>query len=174
MHRLGAELSSAYGDGVILVAVLKSSVVFLADLVRAMSVVPAVDFLAVQPYGAGTGPVRIVKDVELDLTGRDVVLVVDLVDTGLTTTYLLGQLGGRRPRSLEVCTLVDKRARRLIPLDPRFRGIVVEDDYLVGYGLDHHERYRNLDGLARADPAELEADPDAYVGRLYDRGGRRV
>ena len=165
--RLGRELSAAYADGVVLVAVLKGGVLFLADLVRAMRILPAVDFLAVSPYSPGTGRVRIVKDVDLDLTGRDVVLVNDVVDTGLTTSYLLGQLGGRGPRSLEVCTLVDKRARRLVPLELRFTGIVVEDEYLVGYGLDHDERYRNLDLLAQADVALLAADPDAYVGQLY-------
>jgi hypoxanthine phosphoribosyltransferase len=172
--RLGRELSAAYADEVVLVGRLKGSVVFLADLVRAMTVLPAVDFVAVSPYVPGTGRVRLVKDVDLDLTGRDVVLVEDVVDTGLTLTWLLGQLGRRGPRSLAVCALVDKRARRLVPVELAFTGVVVGDDYLVGYGLDHHERYRNLNLVARADPAALAADPDAHVGQLYGAAGRRA
>ena len=130
--------------------------------------------MAVSPYAAGTGRVRLVNDVDLDLTGRDVVLVEDVVDTGLTLTWLLGQLGRRGPRSLAVCTLVDKRARRLVPVDIGFTGLVVEDEYLIGYGLDHDERYRNLNLLARADQAALAADPDAHVEQLYGAAGHEA
>jgi hypoxanthine phosphoribosyltransferase len=165
--RLGRELSAAYGDGVVLAGVLKGSVPFLADLVRAMTVAPVVDFLAVSPYEAGTGRVRIVKDLDLDVAGRDVVLVEDVVDTGLTTTYLLGELRGRDARSVDACALVDKVRRRVVPVPVRWVGFPVEDDYVVGYGLGHAERYRNLPLVAAADLAALRADPDALVELLY-------
>lgn len=167
IRRLGAELSDAYDDGVVLVGLLKGSLIFLADLVRAMTVNPIVDFLAVTPYTEDTGRVRIVKDLDMDISGRDVVLVDGVVDTGLTTTYLLAELQGRGPRSLEVCTLLDKTARRVLPVDLRFVGVATELPYAVGYGLDHAERYRNLDVLVPADPAVLAADPDALMGELY-------
>lgn len=165
--RLGAELSEAYDDGVVLVGLLKGGLILLADLVRTMSITPIVDFLAVTPYTEETGRVRIVKDLDMDIAGRDVVLVDGVVDTGLTTTYLLGELEGRSPRSVEVCTLVDKTSRRVVPVSLRFVGIATEEPYVVGYGLDHSERYRNLDVLAPADPAVLAADPDAMLGDLY-------
>ncbi|HLG92055.1 MAG TPA: hypoxanthine phosphoribosyltransferase [Acidimicrobiales bacterium] len=165
--RLGRELSEAYPRGVLLVAVLKGGVWFLADLVRAVGVPCSVDFLAISSYAEGTGRVRIVKDLDLDIFGRDVVLVEDIVDTGLTLNYLLGELGRRQPRSLEVCALLDKRARRLVPTPCRFRGFEIGDEFVVGYGLDYGERYRNLDQVVAADLAVLRADPDAYVSQLY-------
>jgi len=165
--RLGAELSEAYDDGVVLVGLLKGSLIFLADLVRAMTITPVVDFLAVTTYAEDTGRVRIVKDLDMDVTGRDVVLVDGVVDTGLTTTYLLAELRGRGPRSVEVCALLDKTARRVVPVDLRFVGLATEEPYAVGYGLDHSERYRNLDVLVPADPVALREDPDALIGQLY-------
>ena len=153
----------------VLVGLLKGSVPFLADLARALTVRPVVDFMAVSPYQAGTGRVRIVKDLDLDVAGRSVVLVQDVVDTGLTTTYLLGELRGRGARSVEVCALVDKVRRRVVPVPLRWVGFVVQEDYLVGYGLGHEERYRNLPLLATADLALLRADPEALVGQLYRR-----
>ena len=169
VRRLGRALSEAYGDGVVLVGVLKGSIPFLADLARALTITPVVDFLAVSPYAEGSGRVRIVKDLDLDVAGRDVVLVEDVVDTGLTTTYLLGELRRRSPASLEVCALVDKVRRRLVPVPLRWVAFAVEEDYLVGYGLDHAERYRNLDLVAAADLAALTRDPDALVEELYGR-----
>ena len=169
MARLGAQISAAYGDGVVLVAVLKGSVLFLADLVRAMSVLPVVDFMSISSYAPDTGRVRILKDLDIDVAGRDVVLVEDIVDTGLTMTYLLGALRGRQPRSLEVCTLLDKAARRIVPLPVRFTGFEIEDDFVLGYGLDFAGRYRNLDRVLAGDLAVLRSDPDAYVSELYTR-----
>lgn len=171
VRRLAAELSAAYDDGVVLVALLRGSVVFLADLVRAMTVNPYVDFLAISAYAPDSGRVRIVKDIDLDLTGRDVVLVDGVLDTGLTVSYLLGELGRRQPRSLEVCVLVDKQSRRVVPVPSRFVGITIDDPYVVGYGLDHAERYRNVSLLAAADPLALAADPDSLVAALYPAGG---
>jgi hypoxanthine phosphoribosyltransferase len=164
--RLGRELSATYPDGVVLVAVLKGSVLFLADLVRVVSVPVEVDFLAVSSYAEGTGRVRLVKDLDHDIAGRDVVVVEDIVDTGLTLTYLLGQLERRRPRSLEVCTLLDRSAQRIVPLAPRFVGFQLGAEFVIGYGLDFAERYRNLDHLAVADVDVLRTDADAYVGSL--------
>lgn len=168
--RLGAELSSAYDDGVILVGLLKGSVVFLADLVRTMTVTPIVDFMGVTSYAEGTGKVRIVKDLDLDITGRDVVLVDATLDTGLTVSYLLGELAGRSPRSVEVCVLLDKASRRVVPVDARFVGFAIDAPYVVGYGLDHAERYRNVPVIAAADPMDLAAEPDRLVPSLYSRG----
>jgi hypoxanthine phosphoribosyltransferase len=164
--RLGGEISAAYPDGVVFVAVLKGSVPFLADLVRAVTVPVEVDFLAVSSYAEGTGRVRLVKDLEHDIADRDVVLVEDIVDTGLTLTYLLGQLERREPRSLAVCTLLDRRAQRIVPMPLRFVGFELGDEFVVGYGLDFAERYRNVDLVAVADVAVLKADPDAYVDSL--------
>ena len=168
--RLGAELSAAYDNGVILVGLLKGSVVFLADLVRTMTVTPIIDFMGVTSYTEGTGKVRIVKDLDMDITDRDVVLVDATLDTGLTVSYLLGELQARSPRSVEVCVLLDKASRRVVPVDARFVGFAVDAPYVVGYGLDHAERYRNVPLIAAADPMELAAEPDRLVPALYSRG----
>jgi hypoxanthine phosphoribosyltransferase len=176
VERLAGELSTAYQDGVVLVAVLKGSVLFLADLVRKLTITPEIDFLAISSYGRtrpgggpeqGSGRVRIVKDLDLDIAGRDVVLVEDIVDTGLTLTYILGELRRREPRSLEVCALLDKSVRRIVPTDVRFVGFEVGDDFVLGYGLDFAGRYRNLDVVVAGDLEALRADPDAHVQDLY-------
>jgi len=169
VRRLGRELSEAYPDGVLLVGVLKGSVPFIADLIRAIDVEVRVDFLAISAYAEGTGRVRIVKDLETDIWGRDVVLVEDLVDTGLTATYVLGELRRRGPRTVEVCTLLDKAVRRLVPVPLRFVGFEIGDEFVIGYGMDFGERYRNLDGIVAADLHALRADPDAHVEALYRR-----
>jgi hypoxanthine phosphoribosyltransferase len=165
--RLGRELSAAYPEGVLLIGVLKGSVPFLSDLIRTMDIDVSVDFLAISAYAAGTGRVRIVKDLETDIWGRDVVLVEDIVDTGLTATYVLGELRRRGPRSVEVCTVLDKSVRRLVPVPLRFVGFEIGDDFVVGYGMDFAERYRNLDRIVAADLNALRADPDAHVELLY-------
>lgn len=167
VRRLAQELSEAYDDGVLLVAVLKGSVLFLADLVRSLTILPDVDFLAISSYAEGTGRVRLVKDLDADVAGRHVVLVEDIVDTGLTLTYVLGELARRGPSSLEVCTLLDKAVRRIVPINLRFTGFTVGDEFVLGYGLDFAERYRNLDLVAVADQQVLRADPDAYGPGFY-------
>jgi len=169
VQRLAGEISSAYDDDVVLVAVLKGAVPFLADLVRNLDVVPVVDFLAISAYAPETGRVRIVKDLDLDLFGRDVVLVEDIVDTGLTLTYLLRELRGRGARSVEACTLLDKSVRRIVPTPVRFTGFDIGDEFVLGYGLDFAGRYRNLDRVVTGDLGLLQADPDAYVGALFAR-----
>jgi hypoxanthine phosphoribosyltransferase len=165
--RLAAEVSAAYTDGVVLVAVLKGSLPFLADLVRALSVLPEVDFLAVSSYAPDTGRVRIVKDLDIDVHGRDVVLVEDIVDTGLTLAYLLGELGRREPKSLAACALLDKRARRIVPTPLPYVGFVIPDEFVLGYGLDFAELYRNLDCVVAGDLDALRANPAAHVQQLY-------
>jgi hypoxanthine phosphoribosyltransferase len=167
--RVAAEISEAHTDGVVLVAVLKGSVPFLADLVRALTVVPVIDFMAISAYAPDTGRVRIVKDLDFDITGRDVVLVEDIVDTGLTLHYLLAELGRRLPRSLETCTLLDRTSRRIIPTPVRYRGFEIGDEFVLGYGLDFVQRYRNLDRVVVGDLTVLREDPDAYVASLYPR-----
>jgi hypoxanthine phosphoribosyltransferase len=149
--------------------VLKGSIPFLADMVRAMSIVPVVDFMAISAYAPDSGRVRIVKDLDADIFGLDVVLVEDIVDTGLTMTYLLGELARRRPRSLAACALLDKAARRIVPTPLRFRGFEIGDEFVLGYGLDYAERYRNLDRVVAGDLTVLRADPDAYLKELYAR-----
>ena len=168
VRRLAAELSEAYDDGVVLVAVLKGSVPFLADLVRQMTNAPLVDFLAISAYGGG-GRVRLVKDLDLDIHGRDVVLIEDIVDTGLTLAYLVGELRQRGPRSLEVCALLDKQVRRIVPTPIRFVGFEIEDRFVLGYGLDFAGRYRNVEQVVEGDMEALRADPCAHVIDLYGR-----
>jgi hypoxanthine phosphoribosyltransferase len=145
VQRLGGELSAAYPDGVLLVGVLKGCMPFLADLVRAMPVAVELDFLAISAYAEGTGRVRLVKDLDVDIAGRHVVLVEDIVDTGLTLTYLLGELRRRGPRSVATCTLLDRVSQRIVPTPVEYVGFEIADDFVVGYGLDFEEQYRNLE-----------------------------
>lgn len=170
--RLGAEISAAYPDGVVLVAVLKGALLFFADLVRTITVPVEVDFLALSRYAPDSGRVRLLKDLDVDVTDRPVVLVEDLVDTGLTLAYLRRQMLERGAASLEVCALLDRSARRIVPLPIRFVGRDVGDEYVLGYGLHHQDRYRNLPVVLGGDRSLLEADPDAYVARVY--GGTQV
>src|SRR3954463_501823 len=167
VRRLAAEISAAYDDGVILVAVLKGSVPFLADLVRHLTINPEVEFLAISHYTPGTGRVRIVKDLDVDIAGRDVVLVEDIVDTGLTLTYILGELRQRQPRSLSVCALLDKAVRRIVPTPVRFAGFQIPDEFVLGYGLDFDERYRNLSRVVAGDLDTLRGSASAYVSTLF-------
>jgi len=169
--RLAAEVSAAYDDGVVLVAVLKGSVPFLADLVRSLTVSPVIDFMAISSYAPDTGRVRIVKDTEVDLYGRHVVIVEDIIDTGLTLTYLMGELAGREAASVDACALLDKSVRRIVPTPLRFRGFEIDDEFVLGYGLDYAERYRNLDRIVAGDLALLRDNPDAYVGEFFPTSG---
>lgn len=147
VRELGAEISRDYaGRTPVLISVLKGSFVFLADLARAITVPINIDFMAITRYGAGQrgGVVRIEKDLDLAITGREVLFVEDIVDTGLTLGYLVRNLQGRELAGLAVCTLLDRRVRRLANLPIRYTGFEVPDRFLVGYGLDHREQYRNL------------------------------
>ncbi len=170
--RLAAEIDRDHPDGVVLIGVLKGSVFFMADLARAITVPCEVDFIAISHFAPDSGRVRIVKDLESDIAGRNVLLVEDIVDTGLTLSYLLTQLAARGPASLEVCALLDRSRRRIVPLPTRYCGAVIEDVFMLGYGLDFAERYRNHPGLVIGDVRVLERDPDAYVSNLFGRDGR--
>jgi hypoxanthine phosphoribosyltransferase len=167
--RLAGELSAAYPTGVLMLGVLKGSVPFLADLIRIMTVPVEVDFLAISAYSPETGRVRIVKDLDMDVGGRDLVLVEDIVDTGLTVTYLLGELDRRSPGSVAVCALLDKTVRRIVPVPLAFVGFRVLDEFVLGYGLDYAERYRNLNRVVAGDLNALMTDPDVYVEELFGR-----
>lgn len=169
--RLAAEMSARYPDGAILIGVLRGSVPFLADLVRAMTVPVSVDFMAITPYTPGSGRVRLLKDLDLDIAGRHAVIVEDIVDTGLSTAFLRSELQRRRPRSVAVCALLDRRVRRVVPVEIDFAGVEVSDSYVIGFGLDHEGRYRNLRLVAVADMELLARDPDVYVPVFYGSTG---
>jgi hypoxanthine phosphoribosyltransferase len=168
VERLGAEIAADHPDGVVLIGVLKGSVIFLADLARAIPGIDVqIDFMAISRFAPDSGRVRILKDVDLDLSGRDVVVVEDMVDTGLTANYLCRQLSERGPRRLEMCTLLDRPVRRIVPLEVRYRGAEIPDVFVLGYGLHLAELYRNLDEIYDADRRVVQADPGAYVDALY-------
>jgi hypoxanthine phosphoribosyltransferase len=171
VEELGRTITGDYvGREPVLISVLKGGTVFLADLIRQIPLPLETHLMAVSPYGAAEesmGRVRILLDVEIDLTDRDVLLVEDIVDTGLTLSYLLSILRSRRPASLEVCTLLDRSIRRIVPLTPRYVGFDCPDSFVVGYGLDFEERYRNLaDILEVSDTDALKADPNALLPHL--------
>ncbi len=168
-RRLGGEIRRDYPDGVVLVALLKGSICFLADLVRELPGPCELDFLALSAYGDGRTRVRVVKDLDLEVAGRDVVVVLDIVDTGLTLAYLLRLIALRGARSTVACALLDRQSRRLLPVEIRYVGHVIADEHVVGYGLDLDERYRNLPSLEVADEAELRAEPTAMFERLVRR-----
>ncbi|MBN2247302.1 MAG: hypoxanthine phosphoribosyltransferase [Coriobacteriia bacterium] len=154
VRRIGSEITRDYeGRDLALITVLKGGTMFLADLCRAIELPLTVDFMAISSYGPGAeGSVRITKDLDDSIEGRDVLVVEDIIDTGLTLSYLLRVLRQRKPASVSVCTLLDKDARRLADLPIEYRGFSVPDRFLVGYGLD-------LDGLWRTLP---------YVATLHD------
>ncbi len=144
---LGRQISEQYqGTDLVLLSILKGAVVFLADLMRAITVPLAIDFIAISSYGArgASGAVRLVKDLDQDITGRHVLVVEDIVDTGLTLGYLLRTLSARNPASLKICTLLDRSVRRIVDLPIAFRGFEIPDRFVVGYGLDYLQHYRNL------------------------------
>jgi len=149
---LGAEISADYqGRELLLVCVLKGAVLFLSDLMRTIDVPCEVDFMAVSSYGSATdssGVVRILKDLDRAIEGRHVLIVEDIVDSGLTLQYLLRNLGARDPASLEVCALLTKPERRRVELLPRYVGFEIPDTFAIGYGLDHGEALRNLPYVA--------------------------
>lgn len=173
---LAAEISSTYaGSDPVLVAILKGSAIFLADLARALSIDARFDFMSISSYSGekATGVVRIVKDLEHDVAGRDVVIVEDIVDTGLTLNYLRKSLGARRPKSLATVTLLDKAVRRILPVPVEWRGFEIPDAFVLGYGLDHQGLYRNVrDLLAVPDISALAARPDLYVNDLFPTSRR--
>ena len=162
---LGEQITKDYADSSpVLISLLKGSTMFLADLFREIRLPVRIDFMAISPYGEASGEpkvVRIVKDLDQDIGGEDVVIVEDIVDTGLTLSYLMSTLEERGPRSMEVCTLLDRSAVRIAPLAVRYRGFDCPENFVVGYGLDVEERWRNLPSiLSLDDPDLLTEQPD--------------
>jgi hypoxanthine phosphoribosyltransferase len=150
VRELGAQIGSRYAGGdrpLLLVAVLRGAALFVGDLSRAIETPVELDFMAVSSYGSSTkssGVVRILKDLDEDIEGRDVLVVEDILDTGLTLKYLLRNLASRKPKSLEVVTLLSKEGKQQVPIECAYVGFSVPDEFVVGYGLDYAERYRNL------------------------------
>jgi hypoxanthine phosphoribosyltransferase len=145
---LGKRITEDYrGDDLLMVGVLKGAFVLMADLARAITVPTEFDFMAVSSYGSSTrtsGVVRILKDLDLEITGRNVLIVEDIVDSGLTLSYLWKNLKGRGPKSLQICALMTKPDVQKVKLDVRYHGFAIPPVFVVGYGLDYGERYRNL------------------------------
>jgi hypoxanthine phosphoribosyltransferase len=156
IRELGQEITQDYaGKELLLVGVLKGAVFFMADLMRSVDVPCEIDFMAISSYGASTdssGVVRILKDLDINIEGRDVLVIEDIIDSGLTLSYLIRNLESREPASLEVCALLTKPDRREIDVDVRYTGFEIPNKFVIGYGLDFAERYRNL----------------PYVGVLHD------
>ena len=148
VKKLGKQISADYeGKNLMLVAVLKGSVIFMADLMRAITIPVSIDFMSVSSYGAGvksSGVVKIIKDLDHDLTGYDVLIVEDILDSGLTLSYLTNVLRQRNVSSIKICTLLDKPDRRQVDIKPDYACFVVPDKFVVGYGLDYDQKYRNL------------------------------
>lgn len=148
VKKLGKQISADYeGKNLMLVSVLKGSVIFMADLMRAITIPISIDFMSVSSYGAGaktSGVVRILKDLDHDLSGYDVLIVEDILDSGLTLSYLTGLLKQRNVSSIRICTLLDKPERRQVDIRPDYACFVVPNEFVVGYGLDYNQCYRNL------------------------------
>ena len=166
LRRFGEQITADYAheDSLLLVGVLKGAFIVMADLARHIRLPLEFDFMAVSSYGMATktsGVVRILKDLEHEIEGRNVLLVEDIVDSGLTLSYLLKNLRTRRPKSLEVCSLMQKTDVQQVPLDIKYRGFEIPPVFVVGYGLDFVERFRNLPYVATLKP---EAYQDAVVG----------
>jgi hypoxanthine phosphoribosyltransferase len=163
---LGQQISADYaGHELTLVSVLKGSLPFMADLMRSISVPVRIDLMEVSSYGGtateSSGLVRILKDLSASIDGQDVLIVEDIIDTGLTLNYLVRYLRGKDPRSLRICTLLDKPARRLVEIPVDYTGFTIPDRFVIGYGLDYNELYRNLKfvGVLR---------PEVYAGPTED------
>ena len=159
--QLGARISQDYaGKDLLLVSILKGAVVFMADLMRAVSIPCSIDFMVVSSYGGtnttSTGLVKIVKDLDADLSGRDVLIVEDILDTGVTLSNLVPMLKLRNPNSVRICAILDKPTRRKADIQPDYEGFQVPDEFVVGYGLDYNEKYRNLPYVGVLKPSVYE------------------
>jgi hypoxanthine phosphoribosyltransferase len=160
---LGEEISSDYhGRDLLLIGVLKGAVFFMSDLMRTLTVPCEIDFMAISSYGDSTdssGVVRILKDLDINIEGRDVLVVEDIIDSGLTLSYLMRNLEAREPASLEICALLTKPDRREIDVPVRYVGFEIPNRFVIGYGLDFAERYRNLPYVGVLDPALVPDGP---------------
>ena len=148
VKELGKKITEDYkGKNLFLITVLKGAVVFLGDLMRAIEMPCEIEFMVLSSYGSGTtstGSVKIVKDIDLPLEGKDVLIVEDILDTGFTLSFLVDLLKSRNPKSIEICTLLDKPDRRKVEISAKYTGRKIPDEFVVGYGLDYDEKYRNL------------------------------
>jgi hypoxanthine phosphoribosyltransferase len=169
VDRLAGEIAADHPDGLVLVGVLDAAVTLVADLGRRLpeDLTVAVDFLGISRYAPDSGRVRLVRDLDVVIEGAPVVLVETIVDTGLTLDHVVRLLQLRRPARLSTCALLDRARRRILPVDVRYRGLEVDDDLLLGYGLGFRGRYTNLDRIVAADGRLLHADPDAHLADLY-------
>ncbi|MGL5973020.1 MAG: hypoxanthine phosphoribosyltransferase [Oscillospiraceae bacterium] len=148
VNEIGKQITKDYKDkNLVLVTILKGAAIFLADLMRFIDINCNIDFMVVSSYGSGTktsGVVKIVKDLEIDITGKDILIIEDILDSGMTLNYITGILSSRNPNSIEVCTLLDKPLKREVTVDVKYKGFTVPDEFVIGYGLDYDEKYRNL------------------------------
>ncbi|EAX47240.1 hypoxanthine phosphoribosyltransferase [Thermosinus carboxydivorans Nor1] len=148
IREMGRQISADYaGKEILMIGVLRGAVIFMADLARAIDVPVALDFMAVSSYGASTtssGVVRILKDLDEDVEGKHLLIVEDIIDSGLTLNYLLDNLRSRKPASIKICTLLNKPERRKVDVQVDYNGFTIPDHFVVGYGLDYAEKYRNL------------------------------
>lgn len=162
VSEIGKQISQDYaGRDPLLVGVLKGVLFFMADLLRAITIAVEVDFIAVSSYSPESrerGVVRLVKDLEIPIQGRHVLFIEDVIDTGLTLNYILHNLQARQPASLKVCALFDKREHRLIDIPLRYKGFDLPDRFVVGYGLDHREKYRNLPFIGLLEPEVFQTN----------------
>lgn len=161
VRELGAQISRDYeGRNLLLVSILKGAVVFMADLMRAVTIPCSIDFMVVSSYGGAntesTGLVKIVKDLDADLSGRDVLIVEDILDTGITLSNLVPMLKMRNPSSVRICAILNKPTRRKADIQPDYEGFQVPDEFVVGYGLDFDEKYRNLRYVGALKPEVYE------------------
>ncbi len=154
VSRLGREISADYMDkDPLLVGVLRGSTVFIADLIRHISLPVRIDFISISSYQhPSPGVVRIIKDLDEPITGKDIIIIEGIIDTGLSLGYLIRVLNLREPASLEICTLLDKPARRILALNPKYVGVEIPDKFVVGYGLDYNQKYRNLPFIGALKP----------------------
>ena len=159
VKELGAKISKDYaGKELILIGILKGSFIFLADLIRQIKIPHEVDFIAVASYGQeieGSGAVRLIKDLNANIEGKNVIIIEDIVDTGLTLNFIRKNLLLRNPKSLEIVTLLDRKERRKVLVPIKYIGFVVPNEFVVGYGLDLGERYRNLPYIAKVEGGKL-------------------
>ena len=157
VQEIARQITADYqGKEIMLISVLRGSFVFMADLCRAIDLPCTLDFMAVSSYGKGTkssGQVQITKDLTEDITGRDILVVEDILDSGNTLSYLLQILQARKPASMRLCTLLDKPERRVKPVEVHYTGFSIPDEFVVGYGLDYAEKYRNLPYIGILKPA---------------------
>ncbi|MDR1253689.1 MAG: hypoxanthine phosphoribosyltransferase [Oscillospiraceae bacterium] len=148
VNEIGRKISSDYRDkNLLMVSILKGSVVFMSDLIRAISIHCMVDFMCVSSYGSGpktSGVVKILKDLDIEIAGYDVLIVEDILDSGITLSYIMELIRARNPASIRICTLFDKPVKRDVAIKLDYKGLEVPDEFIVGYGLDYNEKYRNL------------------------------